>query len=151
MGKRNLGASALHFCINGSGPSGTISGTALQDTHSFEGLPEMLVLADELLDKIGRPQKSLAEREGFDGTRKTYVSYVGNPKLYHTADEILASFGEAATFDVLFQMRKHGTWQGMVFGADGARLGNFASEIGLIESSSDLRPQRGSEFRTVSR
>jgi len=137
MPKRMIGASTLHICINEENEAdeiyaGTISGTALEETHEFASMQEMALLIDRLLDKIGRPQKSLADRDFKSDERKS-TEYVGSPKLYHESEEILAVAGELATFDVIFQTRKHGTWQGLVLDTDGRRIDDFASEIQLFE------------------
>ena len=69
MGKMNMEfqPTFLRICIDHADPendniSGRVCGVGLKDAYSFEGTPELLLLIDQCLDRIGKPQATRKSR-----------------------------------------------------------------------------------------
>jgi len=117
---------------NSDNITGSIIGVALKDSYSFSGVPSLLLLIDRLLDQIGKPQPSRQSRSFNEEGEKT-AKFVGNPKRYHSSEEIRQSRGKLKTLDVYFVSRARSSWQGFVKDENGEMEGSFESDVEFIK------------------
>lgn len=140
MGKMNMEfqPTFLRICIDHADPendniSGRVCGVGLKDDYSFEGTPELLLLIDQCLDRIGKPQATRKSRSFHAAeSENTVQEFCPNPPRYHTTDEIRMQKGKCRTVDVNIVTRYHSSWQGIMYDEDGKQMGMFSSDLQLL-------------------
>jgi|GEM_PF-448899 len=140
-----LSPSTLHLMIDEVSEgkvdfSGRVSGICLEEVYSFDGMQNLMVLVDKLLNQIGRPQASREFRTWRRSARPVAKNpdndeisgYTKEPICYHTPEEIMAESGKVATVNVVIETRKFSTWQGVAINCDGTSRQRFESEVQLL-------------------
>ena len=127
----------LRVCIDevqseGSDIKGRIYGIALKDGAVFSGSTELFMLADSLLDQIGKPQAYRKVRSFREKEEQT-AAYCGSPHIYHASREIMEKKGKYLTRDVSFISRLRSSWQGTVKWVGGQKEIPFRSALELIK------------------
>ena len=112
--------------------SGYIGGVGLRDIHSFGDTPGLLLLIDQLLDQIGKPQATRRSRSFRENSGTTAGGFCLNPPRYHTSEEIRELKGECKTVDIQIITRLHSSWQGFVYNSEGEVSGKFSSDLQLL-------------------
>lgn len=130
-------ASTLRICIDeihndGAEISGRISGIAVKDEKQFSDSSQLLLLIDRILDEIGRPQPTRKSRSFRETSEKAITSYCGEPKIYHSIEEVRKSEGKILTRDVFFVSRLRSSWQGIMKDVHGQTTGKFDSDLEFI-------------------
>lgn len=130
-------ASTLRICIDevhndGAEISGRISGIAVKDEKQFSDSSQLLLLIDRILDEIGRPQPTRKSRSFRETSEKEITSYCGEPKIYHSIEEVRKSEGKILTRDVFFVSRLRSSWQGIMKDVHGQTTGKFDSDLEFI-------------------
>lgn len=139
MGERaDHTSSTLRICIDefhndGGEISGRISGIAVKDEKMFSDSSQLMLLIDRILDEIGRPQPTRKSRSFRENPEKEITSYCGEPKIYHSVEEIRQKEGKILTRDVFFVSRLRSSWQGVMKDMQGQITGKFDSDLEFID------------------
>lgn len=130
-------AASLRLCFDEMSPcgriSGRITGVCLKEEIPFHDLAQLSLGIDAALNEIGQPQASYIFRSFRKQVTEDPVPYVGNPKRWHSAEEISREQGSVRTVDAVFTSRQHGTWQGVLKETDGRMIGRFVSDLKFLE------------------
>jgi hypothetical protein len=137
-GKMEFQATFLRICMDLVEPeegnlAGSICGVGLEDSCSFESTPELLLLIDQCLDRIGKPQATRKTRSFRDADGEEPGTFRPDPPLYHTSEEIRARRGKCRTADIHIVTRYHSSWQGILYDEEGERKGTFSSDLQLLK------------------
>ena len=98
----------------------------------YTGFNELMLKMDRIFDKNGYPQ-AFQEKRSFLEHQKNTASYHGVPKVSAETVQIYEKEGKRFTVDVIVESRRNTSWQGYVCHRDGTKLGNFKSDIELLE------------------
>lgn len=136
MDKMEYPVTVLRVCVDMLNLSenqirGILCSVAMEKEKNFAGIQELILLVDKTLDEIGRPQASRISRS-FCEEEQSYGSYSPEPKRYHTSEEIRGFKGQQFTWDIYFISRLKSSWQGFVKDDEGRMIGEFVSEMELI-------------------
>lgn len=129
---------ALRICIDEidendtSLLTGRIGGVGIEEIYSFSNSYNLLLLIDNLLDMIGRPQASREYRIFSKEIKQRTSGYNGDPKRYHESAEILQLEGKIKTKDAYFISRMRSTWQGFMKDSQGKIIGEFESDLDFL-------------------
>lgn len=113
--------------------AGSICGVALKDSHHFGSVMELMLMIDECLDRIGKPQATRKTRSFLKEGEEAPDVFRVNPVIYHTSEEIRSKHGACQTVDINIITRYHSSWQGILYGEDGERRGMFSSDLQLLK------------------
>lgn len=130
-------AASLRLCVDEKSLCGRISGRivgiCLKDEIHFQDLSQLSLGIDTALNAIGQPQASCIFRSFRKPVSTDPVPYIGNPKRWHSAEEIRREQGRICTVDAVFTSRQHATWQGVLKETDGRMIGRFVSDLKFLE------------------
>ena len=117
--------------------AGSVCGVALKDSYPFGSVMELMLTIDECLDRIGKPQATRKTRSFLPEETETPDTFRANPAIYHTSEEIRSRRGACQTVDINIVTRYHSSWQGILYGEDGERMGMFSSDLQLLKLLQD--------------
>lgn len=109
---------------------GWICGVALEKQKEFRSMTDLIVHIDDAFNEIGQPQPHLVLRSFYG--QDDYQSYVGNPKHYHSSQEIFRKRGKEKTFDLIMTSRCRAEWQGLIKDMQGQITGKFSTTLQCI-------------------
>ena len=97
----------------------------------FSDLNHLLILMEQLMDRLNFPQASTIQRSFF----KTESTRGIREEAHQVRDakDILNETGKRATFVINVQYRQNATWQGRVLWADEGKSCNFRSALELLK------------------
>lgn len=97
----------------------------------FSDLNHLLILMEQLMDRLNFPQSSTIQRSFF----KTESARGIREEAHQVRDakDILNETGKRATFVINVQYRQNATWQGRVLWADEGKSCNFRSALELLK------------------
>jgi hypothetical protein len=125
----------LRLCIDAMA-DGEIEGTFLSPMDgrrvAFAGYQDFLVKADKLFDRYGYPQSFQEKRSFVKKKDQETAPYTGFPPAVIKAEDILLLRGRFSTYNVIVVARRNASWQGVLLGEDGAKIGVYDGEIQLI-------------------
>ncbi len=137
--KRFYSVNMFRVCIDAY--QGDISGRIYSPMSvkeiTFAEIGELLLKMDKLFDSIGYPQ-AFQNKRSFEDERQIDNAYRGIPKAVRDAESILDKSGECCTYDIQVISRRNTSWQGVIYGTDGAELGEFNGEVELLEQLTKL-------------
>lgn len=99
----------------------------------FSDLNHLLILMDQLMDKINFPQSSTLQRSFFETEKTMPRMEKKEEQQVRSAKEILNNTGKKGTFVVNVQYRQNATWQGRVLWAETGKSCNFRSALELLK------------------
>lgn len=114
------------------GFSGRVYSKLQDEPVLFEHSADLLIKTDEMFDKVGFPQAFQKKRSFHNDKEDVAYSFCPRPELYHTDEEMFSKTGELKTLDVVVVSRMRTSWQGIVFLADGSRVGAFQGELEFL-------------------
>lgn len=132
--KAEFPVNAVRLCIDGGSENlrGRICATTLEQDLIFESPEELIMQVEKAYDLIGRPQPHQVMRS-IRREASDYNSYVGNPKRFHSSEEIRRRTGKLYTCDLVMVSRRHAEWQGILKLTDGRVIGQFNSVLEFIK------------------
>ena len=99
----------------------------------FSDLNHLLILMEQLMDRLNFPQSSTLQRSFFKTERSTPKKAKEEEQPVRTAKEILNETGTKGTFVINVQYRQNATWQGRVLWAETGKSCNFRSALELLK------------------
>ena len=138
MGEKRLFARNLvSVCINDN-QNGDYQGQMWHpfsdDPIDFNGIIDLLVLLDKLLDEWDFPQRSL-DRRTFDGREKQKRHkgiVIDKVEEANGVRNVQNRSGKLATFIVQVKFRQNATWQGVVLNKESGEDTEFESAMELL-------------------
>lgn len=127
---------SIRICVNEQEldeVQGTICGVGLEGVLPFYNMANLILVIEEALNTIGTPQAYQKVRSFHEEKQdKTETGFCGNPRKYKEATEIHAQEGRIKTLDVVVSSRQHTSLQGIVKNIEGRVVGEFHSDLDLI-------------------
>lgn len=119
--------------INGEQKMGCFHHKYSEQPAAFSDLNHLLILLDQLMDRINFPQSSTIQRSFFKTEQKRPRTAKEEEPQVRSAKEILNETGKKGTFVVNVQYRQNATWQGRVLWAETGKSCNFRSALELLK------------------
>lgn len=133
--RRSFPADTVRVCVEQYGNydvSGKIFGKKFAGGLDFDNAADLLLKTDLLLDERHRPQ-AFQQKRSFQKKRRALLQEQAGDSDESEETEIFRQSGCYGTYDVVIQSRKHASWQGFVRDEQGEFLGEFQSELNLME------------------
>ena len=129
------------ICIDGAdGASelGRLYNCYSREPDRFEDPYQLLLMMEQVMEKINYPQSSVAlRRYGKQGAAE-YARHDRPDKVIEQT-ELLNYRGEKATYAVRVQYRQNATWQGEIVWLEKNEVRNFTSELEMLKLMDNMR------------
>ena len=146
----NIGIAApnlMVICIdgaNGVNEPGRLYSCYSREPDRFEDQYQLLLLMEQVMEKINYPQSSVALRQyGKKEGKKEPVAYAmrERPAKVMEQTELLEYRGGQATYAVRVQYRQNATWQGELVWLEHNEARSFTSELEMLKLIDSLRDE----------
>lgn len=133
------------ICIDsteGGSEPGRLYSCYSREPDRFEDEYQLLLLMEQVMEKINYPQSSVAlRRYGKKPGKNEPVEYAKRekPEKVMEQTELLNYRGEEATYAVRIQYRQNATWQGELVWLEQNEAHSFASELEMLKLMDNLR------------
>ncbi len=133
------------ICIDsgdGGSEPGRLYSCYSREPARFEDQYQLLLMMEQVMEKINYPQASVAlRRYGNTGGKKEVVEYARRerPAKVMEQTELLDYRGERATYAVRVQYRQNATWQGELVWLEHNEAHSFTSELELLKLIDSMR------------
>lgn len=109
-----------------------------RDPAAFDDPYQLLLMMEEVMEKINYPQASVALRR-YGGKADTNYVKREKPEKVMEQRELLEIRGEKATYAIRIQYRQYATWQGELVWLEKNIAKSFNSELEMLKLMDNMR------------